>query len=64
MIGKNLADRRTIMLVKQTMDVKLNEFGLKIRRLENDRNTQRGRIIRLESEVSELKEKLKDKGEK
>ena len=46
MIGKNLADRRTIMLVKQTMDVKLNEFGLKIRRLENDRNSQRGKIIR------------------
>ena len=52
-----------VALINQTIDVKLNSFGLKIRRLENDRNSQRGKIIRLEQEVDILKQKLKDKGE-
>lgn len=63
MIRQSIADKKLLMIVKQTMDVKLNEFGLKIRRLENDRNSQRGKIIRLEQEVKELKEKLNNKGE-
>ena len=63
MIRSNIQDRKTIALINQTIDVKLNSFGLKIRRLENDRNSQRGKIIRLEQEVDILKQKLKDKGE-
>ena len=61
---QSIAERKMMATIKSAIDVQLNAFGLKIRRLENDRNSQRGKIIRLENEVELLKEKLKDKGER
>ncbi len=54
----NLQDKKLLNIIEAKLDVRINAMGLKIRRLENDRNSQRGKIIRLENEVQELKQKL------
>ena len=36
-------------IIKNEVDVKLNSFGLKIRRLENDVSSLKRRIIKLEN---------------
>lgn len=61
MIRASLQEKKALSIIRAEMDVRLNAMGLKIRRLENDRNSQRGKIIRLENEVSELKQKLNNK---
>ena len=48
MIRSNIADRKMISTIKQMIDVKLNSFGLKIRRLENENRSLRGKVTRLE----------------
>ena len=41
--------------LRQEVDVKLNSFGLKIRRLENDNMLLKSKQIKLENELKELK---------
>ena len=48
MIRTSLADKKIMAMIKQTIDVKLNSFGLKIRRLENANRSLRGKVNRLE----------------
>ena len=48
MIRSNLQDRKLTAMFNE-MDVKLNSFGLKIRRLENDVSGLRRKIIKLET---------------
>ena len=48
MIRSNLQDRKLTAMFNE-MDVKLNSFGLKIRRLENDVSGLRRKIIKLEN---------------
>ena len=47
-IRSNLQDRKLMAMVKSEIDIKLNSFGLKIRRLENDVSGLRRKIIQLE----------------
>ncbi len=49
MIRSNLQDRKLMAMVKSEIDIKLNSFGLKIRRLENDISGLRRKIIKLET---------------
>ena len=49
MIRSNLQDRKLMAMVKSEIDIKLNSFGLKIRRLENDVSCLRRKIIKLET---------------
>ena len=48
MIRSNIQDRK-LMAMFNEMDVKLNSFGLKIRRLENDVSGLRRKIMKLEN---------------
>lgn len=61
MIRASLKEKKALSIIRAEMDVRLNAMGLKIRRLENDRNFQRGKIIRLENEIKDLKQKLNNK---
>ena len=49
MIRSKLQDRKILDLLRNELDVKINSFGLKIRRLENEVRTLRGKVIRLET---------------
>ena len=49
MIRSNIQDRKLIAIIKNEVEVKLNSFGLKIRRLENDIMGLRRKIIQLEN---------------
>ncbi len=49
MIRSNLQDRKILKMMRDELDVKLNSFGLKIRRLENDVSGLRRKIIQLEN---------------
>ena len=49
MIRNSLQDRKLMAMVKNEIDVKLNVFGLKIRRLENDNRSLRRKVIQLEN---------------
>ena len=44
----SIKDRKMLNQIKQEVDVKINSFGLKIRRLENENRSLRGKVIRLE----------------
>ena len=45
----SIKDRKMMNQLRQEVDVKLNSFGLKIRKLENEVRSLRGKVIRLES---------------
>ena len=45
----SIKERKMINQIKQEVDVKINSFGLKIRRLENDNVLLRSKIIELEN---------------
>ena len=49
MIRQSIAEKKMMTIVRQAIDVKLNVFGLKIRKLENEIRSLRGKVIRLES---------------
>ena len=49
MIRQSIAEKKMMTIVRQANDVKLNVFGLKIRKLENEIRSLRGKVIRLES---------------
>ena len=44
----SLKERKMLTSLKQQVDVKIASFGLKIRRLENENRSLRGKVIRLE----------------
>ena len=45
---QSIAERKMMATIKSAIDVQLNAFGLKIRRLENENRSLRGKGIRLE----------------
>tara|TARA_R100001594_G_scaffold149121_1_gene206038 strand:+ start:553 stop:711 length:159 start_codon:yes stop_codon:yes gene_type:complete len=45
----SIKDRKMLNQIKQEVDVKINSFGLKIRRLENENLMLKSKIIELES---------------
>lgn len=49
MVRSSLQDRKLMTMIKNEIDVKLNVFGLKIRRLENDNRSLRRKVIQLEN---------------
>ena len=55
----SLRDKKAINNIKQTMDVKLNSFGLKIRRLENENIILRNKVGGLENDIYSLKNSIK-----
>ena len=48
-IRSNLQDRKLMAMVKSEIDIKLNSFGLKIRRLENEVRSLRTKVKNLEN---------------
>ena len=49
MIRSSIQDRKLLQLIKNEVDVKINSFGLKIRKLENEVRSLRGIVIKLET---------------
>ena len=49
MIRSSIQDRKLLQLIKNEVDVKINSFGLKIRKLENEVRSLRGKVIKLET---------------
>ena len=49
MIRSSVQDRKLLQMIRNELDVKINSFGLKIRKLENEVRSLRGKVIRLES---------------
>jgi len=45
----SVKDRKELNKLRQEVDVKMNSFGLKIRRLENDNIMLKSKIIELEN---------------
>ena len=45
----SIKDRKMMNQIRQEVDVKLNSFGLKVRRLENENIMLRSKIIELEN---------------
>tara|TARA_B100000519_G_C13845591_1_gene251724 strand:+ start:213 stop:383 length:171 start_codon:yes stop_codon:yes gene_type:complete len=45
----SIKDRKMLNQIRQEVDVKINSFGLKIRRLENENIMLRSKIIELEN---------------
>ena len=48
-IRSSIQDRKLLQLIKNEVDVKINSFGLKIRKLENEVRSLRGKVKRLEN---------------
>jgi len=48
-IRSNIQDRKLLQMIRNELDVKINSFGLKIRKLENEVRSLRGKVIRLEN---------------
>ena len=51
----SIKDRKMLNQIRQEVEVKINSFGLKIRRLENDNMLLKSKQIKLENELKELK---------
>ena len=49
MIRSRLQDKKALAIVKAELDVRLNAFGLKIRRLETELRNLRAKVKRLET---------------
>ena len=49
----SIKDRKMLNQIKQEVDVKINSFGLKIRRLETEVRSLRGKVKRLENKGEE-----------
>ena len=45
----SIKDRKMLNQIKQEVDVKINSFGLKIRKLENENLILKSKIIELEN---------------
>ena len=48
MIRSSLQDRKLLKMMRSELDIKINSFGLKIRKLENEVRSLRGKVKRLE----------------
>jgi|TARA_R110002096_G_scaffold333173_1_gene527196 hypothetical protein len=57
MIRSSLQDRKLLKMIRSELDVTINSFGLKIRKLENENRSFRGKIIQLEKKVKNLENK-------
>ena len=53
MIRSRLQDKKALAIVNGELDVRLNAFGLKIRRLETEVRRLRGKVKRLENKGEE-----------
>ena len=49
MIRSRLQDKKLIKMMRSELDIKINSFGLKIRKLENEVRSLRGKVKRLEN---------------
>ena len=49
MIRTSLQDKRLLKMMRDELDIKINSFGLKIRNLENEVRSLRGKVIKLEN---------------
>ena len=49
MIRSSLQDKKLIKMMRSELDIKINSFGLKIRKLENEVICLRGKVKRLEN---------------
>ena len=49
----SVKDRKELNKLRQEVDVKMNSFGLKIRRLENDNIMLKSKVIELENLIKE-----------
>lgn len=48
-IRSSVQDKKLLQIIRNELDVKINSFGLKIRKLENEVRSLRGKVIRLEN---------------
>ena len=55
MIRAKLQDRKMMLSIKSIMDVKLNEYGLKFRRIENEIRSLKKQNTQLKNEIKTLK---------
>ncbi len=55
MIRSNLQDRKMMLNIKSMIDVKLNEYGLKFRRIENEIRSLKKQNTQLKNEIKTLK---------
>ena len=49
MIRSSLKDKKILKMMRIELDIKINSFGLKIRKLENEVRSLRGKVKRLEN---------------
>ena len=49
MIRSSLQDRKLLKMMRSELDIKINSFGLKIKRLENEVRSLRGKVKKLEN---------------
>ena len=49
MIRNSFQDKKLLKMMRDELDIKINSFGLKIRRLENEVRSLRGKVKRLEN---------------
>ena len=49
MIRSSLQDRKLLKMMRSELDIKINSFGLKIRRLENENIMLKSKVIELEN---------------
>ena len=49
----SIKERKMLNQIKQEVDVKINSFGLKIRRLEKDNIMLKSKVIELENLIKE-----------
>tara|TARA_R100001594_G_scaffold102525_1_gene137258 strand:+ start:2615 stop:2797 length:183 start_codon:yes stop_codon:yes gene_type:complete len=54
-IRAKLQDRKMMLSIKSIMDVKLNEYGLKFRRIENEIRSLKKQNTQLKNEIKTLK---------
>ena len=45
----SLQDRKLLKMMRSELDIKINSFGLKIRKLENEVRSLRGKVKKLEN---------------
>ena len=48
-IRSSLQDKKLLKMMRDELDIKINSFGLKIRRLENDVRSLSGKVIQLQN---------------
>ena len=49
MIRSSLQDKKLLKIMRSELDIKINSFGLKIKRLENEVRSLSGKVIQLQN---------------